>query len=82
LFTEPLFFRYLNPENLHIILHDQRGAGQSKPYAEIRENTISHLVDDIEKLPRSTLIIRERAGHSASAEPLQTFLLNAVKTFE
>ncbi len=43
-------FRFFNPEKFHIILHDQRGAGQSRPYAEIRENTIQHLVEDIEKL--------------------------------
>jgi len=46
----PDMFRFFNPEKFHIILHDQRGAGLSKPYAETRENTISHLVDDIEKL--------------------------------
>ena len=33
-------------------------------------------------LPNSKLIIVERAGHSASAEPLRTFLVNAVKAFE
>ncbi len=43
-------FRFFNPEKFHIILHDQRGAGRSKPYAEIRENTIQYLVEDIEKL--------------------------------
>ena len=32
------------------ILFDQRGAGKSKPYAEIKENTTSHLVADMEKL--------------------------------
>lgn len=46
----PDMFRFFNPKEFHIILHDQRGAGQSKPYAEIRENTIQHLVEDIEKL--------------------------------
>jgi len=34
------------------------------------------------KLPKSKLIIVERAGHSANAEPLMTFLVNAVKAFE
>jgi proline iminopeptidase len=46
----PDMFRFFNPKKFHIVLHDQRGAGQSKPYAEIEENTIQHLVDDIEKL--------------------------------
>lgn len=46
----PDMFRFFNPKTFHIVLHDQRGAGQSKPYAEIKENTIQHLVDDIEKL--------------------------------
>jgi len=46
----PDMFRFFNPKAFHIVLHDQRGAGQSKPYAEIKENTIQHLVEDIEKL--------------------------------
>ncbi len=46
----PHDFRYFNPEKFHIILHDQRGAGQSHPYAELKENTTQNLVEDIEKL--------------------------------
>jgi len=46
----PHDFRYFNPEKFHIILHDQRGAGKSEPYAELRENTTQHLVEDVEKL--------------------------------
>lgn len=46
----PDMFRFFDPKTFHIVLHDQRGAGQSKPYAEIKENTIQHLVEDIEKL--------------------------------
>jgi proline iminopeptidase len=46
----PDMFRFFNPDKFHIILHDQRGAGRSKPYAEIKENTTQHLVEDIEKL--------------------------------
>lgn len=46
----PDMFRFFNPDKFHIVLHDQRGAGQSKPYAEIRENTTQNLVEDIEKL--------------------------------
>ena len=43
-------FQYFNPEKFHIVLHDQRGAGQSRPYAELKENTTQNLVEDIEKL--------------------------------
>jgi proline iminopeptidase len=46
----PALFRYFNPEKFHVILHDQRGAGKSKPYAELKENTTWNLVEDIEKL--------------------------------
>jgi proline iminopeptidase len=46
----PHDFRYFNPHKFNIILHDQRGSGKSKPYAEIRENTTENLVEDIEKL--------------------------------
>lgn len=42
--------RYFNPEKWRIILLDQRGCGQSKPFAELRENTTWELVADIEKL--------------------------------
>lgn len=47
---QPHYFRYFNPEKFHIILHDQRGSGKSKPYAELKDNTTQHLVEDIEKL--------------------------------
>jgi proline iminopeptidase len=43
-------FQYFNPDKYHIILHDQRASGLSKPFAVIEENTTWHLVDDIEKL--------------------------------
>ncbi|MCP5102537.1 MAG: prolyl aminopeptidase [bacterium] len=46
----PHFFRYFNPEKFHVVLHDQRGAGKSKPYAELKDNTTPHLVEDVEKL--------------------------------
>lgn len=46
----PDMFRFFNPEKFHIVLHDQRGAGKSRPYAEIKENTTQLLVEDIEKL--------------------------------
>jgi len=48
--TSPEMRRFFNPDKFLIVLHDQRGAGESKPYAEIRENTTQHLVEDIETL--------------------------------
>ena len=46
----PYMRRFFNPEKFHIVLHDQRGAGRSEPYAELRENTTWDLVEDIERL--------------------------------
>jgi proline iminopeptidase len=46
----PSYFNYFNPNRFHIVLHDQRGSGKSKPYAELKENTTWTLVEDIEKL--------------------------------
>jgi len=46
----PHDFRYFNPQKFNVVLHDQRGAGRSKPYGEIRENTTRNLVEDIETL--------------------------------
>jgi len=48
----PYMRRFFNPEKFLIVLHDQRGSGQSTPYAEIKENTTQHLVEDIERLRR------------------------------
>ncbi len=42
--------RFFNPEKYRIILFDQRGAGKSRPYAELRENTIWDLIADIEAI--------------------------------
>jgi proline iminopeptidase len=44
--------RFFNPEKFLIVLHDQRGAGKSRPNAEIRENNTQNLVEDIERLRR------------------------------
>jgi len=46
----PDYRRFFDPDFYRIVLLDQRGAGRSKPYAEIAENTTWHLVEDIEKL--------------------------------
>lgn len=50
--SSPYMRRFFNPEKFLIVLYDQRGAGQSKPFGEIKENTTWHLVEDIEKLRR------------------------------
>jgi proline iminopeptidase len=42
--------RYFDPKIYRIILMDQRGAGRSKPYASLHENTTWKLVSDFEKL--------------------------------
>lgn len=46
----PYYRRFFNPDAFLIVLHDQRGCGNSRPRFELRENTTPHLVEDIEKL--------------------------------
>ncbi|KAL6076179.1 Proline iminopeptidase [Balamuthia mandrillaris] len=46
----PYYRQYFDPEAYHIILFDQRGAGQSLPFACLEENTTWDLVSDMEKL--------------------------------
>ncbi len=48
--TVPAHRRFFDPRRYRIVLFDQRGCGQSTPYAEIRENTTWDLVADMEKL--------------------------------
>jgi proline iminopeptidase len=47
---EPMYRRYFDPETYRIILFDQRGAGRSRPLAELTDNTTPHLIADIERL--------------------------------
>jgi proline iminopeptidase len=42
--------RFFDPSRYRIVLFDQRGAGQSTPHAELRDNTTWHLVSDIEAI--------------------------------
>lgn len=51
----PYHRRFFDPARYRIVLFDQRGAGQSTPFAELTDNTTGHLVADIET-------IRERLG--------------------
>lgn len=46
----PQYRQFFDPKFYRIILLDQRGSGQSTPFAEIKENTTQHLVEDLEKL--------------------------------
>ncbi|MES2857112.1 MAG: prolyl aminopeptidase [Bdellovibrionota bacterium] len=46
--------RLFDPKHFRIILFDQRGAGQSRPHADLRDNTTWDLVSDIEKLRKHT----------------------------
>ena len=48
--TEDIYRQYFTPSIWRIILFDQRGCGQSKPHAELEENTTWDLVNDIEKI--------------------------------
>ncbi len=48
--------RYFDPQVYRIILFDQRGAGQSTPSAELRENTTWDLMKDIETLRKKLAI--------------------------
>ncbi len=52
----PFHRRLFDPKHYRIILFDQRGAGKSKPHAELEDNTTWHLISDIEMI-RSKLEI-------------------------
>jgi proline iminopeptidase len=42
--------RLFDPKHFRIVLFDQRGAGQSTPHAELKDNTTSALISDIEMI--------------------------------
>jgi proline iminopeptidase len=42
--------QFFNPEIFHIILFDQRGCGQSKPFGKIAGNTTADLITDLEAI--------------------------------
>jgi proline iminopeptidase len=48
--TSPRHRRFFDPARWRIVLHDQRGAGRSTPFAELGGNTTQALVADIERL--------------------------------
>ena len=48
--SSPYMRRFCDPDKFLMVLSDQRGAGKSKPYGEIKENKTQNLVEDIERL--------------------------------
>ena len=48
--SQPRYRRYFNPEKFDIIQFDQRGCGQSTPYAELKDNNTQASVSDLEML--------------------------------
>ena len=48
----PAHRRFFDPGHYRIVVFDQRGAGRSRPHAELADNTTPHLVADIETLRR------------------------------
>lgn len=47
---QPSYRQYFNPDKYRVILVDQRGCGRSTPFAELKENTTQHLIEDFEKI--------------------------------
>jgi proline iminopeptidase len=47
---DPVYRQYFDPQQWRIVLFDQRGCGQSRPHAELRQNTTWDLVGDIEQI--------------------------------
>ncbi len=48
--TNSIHRRFFDPAHYRIILFDQRGAGRSKPFADLTLNTTDHLIADMEAL--------------------------------
>jgi len=63
--TDPDHRRLYDPQLFRIILFDQRGCGQSTPFAELKENTTWDLVKDIETI-RQFLGIDQWLVHGGS----------------
>ncbi len=42
--------RFFDPDFYRVILFDQRGCGKSTPFAELKDNNMDSLVEDIEKI--------------------------------
>jgi len=48
--SNPAHRRFFDPAFYRIVIFDQRGAGRSRPFASLDNNTTDHLVADIERL--------------------------------
>ncbi len=48
--VSPVHRRFFEPHDYRIVCFDQRGAGRSRPFADLTDNTTQHLIDDIETL--------------------------------
>jgi proline iminopeptidase len=48
--SNPAHRRFFDPSFYRIVVFDQRGAGRSRPFAALHDNTTDHLVADIEAL--------------------------------
>lgn len=46
----PDYARFFDPAHYRILMFDQRGAGKSRPYASLEDNTTQNLVQDMLKL--------------------------------
>lgn len=57
--------KFLDPDFYRIICIDQRGCGRSKPFVELRNNTISDLASDMEKV-REALGVDKWLVHGGS----------------
>ncbi len=56
--SNPKQRQFFDPQHYRIVIFDQRGAGQSTPLGELRQNTTRHLITDIERLRRHLKINR------------------------
>lgn len=54
--TKPHNRCFFNPEKYHIILMDQRGCGQSRPFGKLKNNTTQYLLDDMEQIRKQLKI--------------------------
>jgi proline iminopeptidase len=50
--------RFFDPEKYRVVLFDQRGAGRSTPHAELTDNNLKFLIQDIEHI-RETLGVKQ-----------------------
>ena len=48
----PTHRRFFDPQHYRIVVFDQRGAGRSTPLGSVIDNTIAHLIADMERLRR------------------------------